>query len=176
MSFLAAQPPISCAVMGAEKQILCITVESCFGQKWHHVDHMGVVYSTKSSVNHHYISKEGYETLKQQWMSLLVAHPHISCPMQPLESDFGLAAPACDLASQLGPGLGILAWLRRYCHAAQCLMPGGARLVPVCTMSALVLWPCHKHIELASLRPMFIALVWQRWRVAALSDEALVFW
>ena len=37
-----------------------------------------VVYSVKSSSNHPYISKKGYETLEQQCMPLLVAYPHIS--------------------------------------------------------------------------------------------------
>ena len=41
------------------------------------MDHTGIVYSVRSSLNHHYISKEDYETLEQQWMSLLIAHPHI---------------------------------------------------------------------------------------------------
>ena len=39
----------------------------------------GVVYSARSSSNQPYTFKEGYATLEQQWMSLLVAHPHISC-------------------------------------------------------------------------------------------------
>ena len=42
------------------------------------VDPMEIVYTGKSRSNHPYTSKEGYETFEQQWMSLLVAHPHIS--------------------------------------------------------------------------------------------------
>ena len=39
---------------------------------------MEVVYSIRSSPKHPYISEEDYETLEQQCMSLLAAHPHIS--------------------------------------------------------------------------------------------------
>ena len=36
------------------------------------------IYPVWSSCEHPYTSKEGYETLKQQWMSLFTAHHHIS--------------------------------------------------------------------------------------------------
>ena len=35
---------------------------------------MGVAYSTMSSYTYPYASKEGYESLEQQWMSLLVSY------------------------------------------------------------------------------------------------------
>ncbi len=37
-------------------------------------DHEVLVDAVQRSSNHPYISKEGYETLKQQWVSLLKAH------------------------------------------------------------------------------------------------------
>ena len=43
------------------------------------MDHTGIVYSVRSSSSRPYMSKEAYETVKQQWMSLLAAYPDISC-------------------------------------------------------------------------------------------------
>ena len=40
---------------------------------------MGVVYSLRSSFDHPSRNREDIETLGQQWMSLIVAHPHIAC-------------------------------------------------------------------------------------------------
>ena len=43
------------------------------------MDHTGIVYYVRSSSSRPYMSKEAYETFKQQWMSLLAAYPDISC-------------------------------------------------------------------------------------------------
>jgi len=63
---------------GTQKLICFIKFGSYLGQKWHDVDHLGAVYSIRSSSNHPYISEEGYMTLEEQCMSLIVAHPRIS--------------------------------------------------------------------------------------------------
>ena len=39
---------------------------------------MGLIYPVTRSYNHPHIPKKCYETLEQQWMSLLIAHPHTS--------------------------------------------------------------------------------------------------
>ena len=45
-------------------------------QEWNNVDHNELVYAFWTSYNHLKTSKERYETLKQQWISLLAAkHP-----------------------------------------------------------------------------------------------------
>ena len=54
----------------------CFKVESWFWQKWHAVDHKKLVCAIRSCSNHCYTSKKGYETLKQQWMTLhSMTHP-----------------------------------------------------------------------------------------------------
>ena len=65
---------------GATKLTLCLILERPFRQKCHRVDHMGVVYSARSSSSYSYISKAGFGTLEQQWVSLLVAQHHIPLP------------------------------------------------------------------------------------------------
>ena len=47
-------------------------------QKWHSIDHRGVGYAARSSSNRHHTSKEGYKTIKQQWISALTSQDHIS--------------------------------------------------------------------------------------------------
>ena len=42
------------------------------------MDHKGLTYAIRSTPNHPYTSIEGYKTLNQQWMSLLIAHNPIS--------------------------------------------------------------------------------------------------
>ena len=51
------------------------------------MNHMGVVYSAKSSFSHPYICEEGYETVEQQCMSLLVAHSHNFSAERDLKTD-----------------------------------------------------------------------------------------
>ena len=53
-------------------------LESYYLQKWHSVDHKGLTYAIRSTPDHPYTSIEGYKTLNQQWMSLLIAHNHVS--------------------------------------------------------------------------------------------------
>ena len=64
---------------GTPKCIFCFKFESIFQQNRHSVDHKGIIYAVRFPFNHSYTSKEGYETLKQQWMSLIITHHHISC-------------------------------------------------------------------------------------------------
>ena len=58
----------------APNLIFCIKCEGCFWQRVRGHGHKGLIDAVRSSSNHPYISKEGYEALKQQWMSLTVAH------------------------------------------------------------------------------------------------------
>ena len=51
--------------------------DSCFWKKWHGVDHKGLLYAIWSSSTHPYTSKEGYETVKQQCMSLVAVQQPI---------------------------------------------------------------------------------------------------
>ena len=53
--------------------------EGSFGQKWHTVDHTGIVYDIERSFNNSYIPREGYETFKQQWIFSIAAQHLISC-------------------------------------------------------------------------------------------------
>ena len=53
-------------------------IKRCFWQKWHRMYHMVTVYAVWSSWKHSYTSNEGYETLKQQWVSLFTAQHRIS--------------------------------------------------------------------------------------------------
>ena len=50
---------------GAQNLIYFMKFDISFCQKWHNVDHGGVVYALWSSSNHSYTSKECYNTLKQ---------------------------------------------------------------------------------------------------------------
>ena len=61
-------------------------------KKWHNVDHKGLtVYVVWSSFNHHNTSKEDwYESIKQQWISLLAWH-HPSFYDEPVPKIWQLA-------------------------------------------------------------------------------------
>ena len=64
---------------GTWKLKFCIKCEICCWQKRHIVDHYGLIYAIRSSYNQIYTYEEGYETLHQQYIPLLVAQQHISC-------------------------------------------------------------------------------------------------
>ncbi len=78
MSLLAPQHLISNTERVPKADILLHKNESYFWQKWHSVDHKGLVDAVRSSSNYPYTSKKDHEILKQQWMSLLVAHHPLS--------------------------------------------------------------------------------------------------
>ena len=62
---------------GSENLIFCMKFDSSFCQKWHGIDHKEHIDAIRSTSNHIYTSKKGYDTLKQQCMSLLAAqHPN----------------------------------------------------------------------------------------------------
>ena len=63
---------------GAPNLILYMKFESCFWQKWHSVNHKGLIYAAWSSSNHQYILREDVDTLKQQWMPLITLKNPIS--------------------------------------------------------------------------------------------------
>ena len=59
---------------GAQNLIFCMKFGSSFWQKWHGKDLSKLICAIRSSFHFPYTSKEGYQILKQQWMSLLVVH------------------------------------------------------------------------------------------------------
>ena len=61
---------------GAQKLKFCMKFVICCWQKWHIKAHWGLIYAITSSFEHSYTSKEDYEAVKLQWMSLLVAQHH----------------------------------------------------------------------------------------------------
>ena len=65
----------------AKNLIFWMTYEGCYWQKWHSVSHKGLLYAVRSTSNYLSVYKWGYETLKRQWMSFLIA-PH---PISPVE-------------------------------------------------------------------------------------------
>ena len=85
MSLLAARYPIPFEERGTQSLTLSyMKIESCFQYEWHRVDHKGHVDANRSSSIHPHTSKERYETLKQQCMSLLVAqHPNFCAERVP---------------------------------------------------------------------------------------------
>ena len=75
MSLLIAQYTLL-SWEGTQKVKYCTQFGSCLGQKWHPVDHNGLICAAKNTFNHHNISWKGYKTLMQQCISLLVVlHP-----------------------------------------------------------------------------------------------------
>ena len=66
-------------IYGTQSQAFCTQFESWLRQKWHGVNHTGLVDSVKTSYHSRYASKEVYNTLQQQWMSLLTMAYHFSC-------------------------------------------------------------------------------------------------
>ena len=64
---------------GAHNLIFCMEFDICYWQKWYDVDNKGLPYDIKSAFNDIYILRECQETLKQQWVSLLIAHHPIFC-------------------------------------------------------------------------------------------------
>ena len=65
---------------GAQNLIFCMKCESSLWQKWHGDDHNKLLDAMRSSFHCPYphTSKKGYQTLKQQWISLLAAWHSIS--------------------------------------------------------------------------------------------------
>ena len=58
---------------------IVVKFESRRWWKWYSATHKWLVNAVKSISHLPYTSKEGYETLKQQWLSLLAMHYHICC-------------------------------------------------------------------------------------------------
>ena len=58
---------------------ICVKFESQHRSKWYGATHKWLVNAVKSFSHLPYASKEGYETLKQQWLSLLAVQYHICC-------------------------------------------------------------------------------------------------
>ena len=74
--------PISCAGRAPKTKILHFEWNMWYlflAEMTHLADHEGLVNAIWSSSNPLYACMEGNETLKQQWVSLLVALYHISC-------------------------------------------------------------------------------------------------
>ena len=63
---------------GAQNWIFCVKFESYFWQICHDMDHKVLLFDVWISFNHAYMSKQGYETIKQQWLSLLATQHPIS--------------------------------------------------------------------------------------------------
>ena len=59
--------------------IFCVQFESWPQQKWHNMNHKELKGALKSYPHLPYTSKECYETLEQQWISLLLTPHSISC-------------------------------------------------------------------------------------------------
>ena len=59
--------------------IFCMKCGISFWQKWYGSDRQGSVDDIRSSYNHLCTPNEGFETLKQQWTSLLAAQYSIYC-------------------------------------------------------------------------------------------------
>ena len=72
---------------GAQNLIFCMESESFTWQKRHRMDYKVPVYAVLSSCEHFCTSNEGYETLKQQCMSLFTAQYNISSAERVLKSD-----------------------------------------------------------------------------------------
>ena len=78
MSLLAAQYSIYCAERWLKIWYFAWTSRAVFTSKWAGLEHEGCVDAAISPSNLAYHSKEGYDILNQQLMSLLAAHHHIS--------------------------------------------------------------------------------------------------
>ena len=79
MSLLIAYHPIWCAERLSQIWYFVSNSEGQPWQKWHDVNHWGFKVVGRSSSHLSYTSKEHYEILHKQWVSLLVAHHPISC-------------------------------------------------------------------------------------------------
>ena len=74
---------------GAQNLIFCMKCESSLWQKWYGDDHNKLLDAMRSSFHCPYTSKKGYQTLKQQWMSLCIArHPTFCAERVPKISYF----------------------------------------------------------------------------------------
>ena len=61
---------------------ICVKFESQHRSKWYSATHKWLMNAVKSFSHLPYASKEGYETLKQQWLSLLAVQYHICCAVR----------------------------------------------------------------------------------------------
>ena len=59
---------------GTQNLIFCMKFEITFWQNWSDGNQKRLIYAIGSLSNHSHTSKEGYEILKQQWVSLLAAY------------------------------------------------------------------------------------------------------
>ena len=69
MPLLAAHHVIPHADGGTQKLVFCMQFESLPWQNWDHVYHKGLVDAVRHSSSPPETSREGYETLQQQWLS-----------------------------------------------------------------------------------------------------------
>ena len=63
----------------SQNRVFYMEFDSSSCQKWHGIDNKEHIDAIRSTSSHLYTSKEGYETLKQQWMYLIIAQHPISC-------------------------------------------------------------------------------------------------
>ena len=61
-----------------QNYVFCVKFEGCFKENAMVLTIRGLTYSHSRPSIHHYTSNDGYETFKQQWMSLHTAHHPIS--------------------------------------------------------------------------------------------------
>ena len=64
---------------GAQNLIFSWNWRVFLGQNWHDVDRCKLIYDIRSPPNQIYTFGKGFEGLKQQWMSLLIAQYPTSC-------------------------------------------------------------------------------------------------
>ena len=67
-------PPHLMCCEGTPNLAFCVQFESPPGWKWHSVNHNGLADAIRSTFHLSYASKEDFETLQQQWLSLLAVH------------------------------------------------------------------------------------------------------
>ena len=82
LSLIAVKHPICHTERVPQIWLFAFHLSVDLGEKWHDLTHKGLVDAVRSSSHLSYAPKEGYETLQQQWLSLIVVHHLICCAVR----------------------------------------------------------------------------------------------